>query len=89
LCEQGWGRRVKAALLAMLAGKIVIYLRGLLWLAHFVGAERVLALGLLPFIPGDLVKLALATSALSSGQKMLGWAGGEKGRSKCKPPSGC
>jgi len=89
LCEQGWGRRVKTALLAMLAGNIVIYLCGLLWLAHFVGAERVLALGLLPFIPGDLVKLALATSALSSGQKMLGWAGSEKGRSKCKPPSGC
>lgn len=76
LCEQGWGRRVKTALLAMLAGNIVIYLCGLLWLAHFVGGERVLALGLLPFIPGDLFKLLLAVMLLPWGWKLLsqnGW----------------
>jgi biotin transport system substrate-specific component len=72
LCERGWDRRVRTAALAMLIGNGVIYLFGLPWLAHFVGAERVLALGLLPFMPGDLVKLALAALALPSGWKLLG-----------------
>jgi biotin transporter BioY len=46
----------------MLAGEIAIYALGLPWLARFVPAERVLDLGLLPFIPGDIVKLILATA---------------------------
>ena len=44
----------------MLAGELVVYAAGIPWLALFVPADRVLVAGLLPFVPGDLVKLVLA-----------------------------
>lgn len=68
LAERGWDRQPFTAALAMLAGNIVIYLFGLPWLARFVGGflgpKGALTLGLLPFIPGDLLKLALAALLL-------------------------
>ncbi|MGB9890072.1 MAG: biotin transporter BioY [Anaerolineae bacterium] len=66
LCERGGDRRVLTAVLAMLAGNLVIYLFGLPWLACLVGPERALIMGLWPFIPGDLLKLTLAVLALPS-----------------------
>jgi biotin transport system substrate-specific component len=75
LAERGWDRRAGTTFLAMLLGNIVIYALGLLWLAHFVGSERVLALGLWPFIPGDLWKLLFATMLLPWGWKLIDRSG--------------
>jgi biotin transport system substrate-specific component len=72
LAERGWDRHVWTTILAMLAGNAVIYLCGLPWLAHFVGTGRVLAAGLLPFVPGDLVKVAVAAALLPAGWQLLG-----------------
>lgn len=69
--EKGWDRRPVTAFAAMLLGNIVIYAFGLPWLAYFVGGERVLVAGLLPFIPGDLIKILLATMMLPWGWKLL------------------
>lgn len=71
LTEQGWDRRFWTAAAAMLVGNIVLYLFGLLWLTRFVPANQVLAVGLYPFIPGDLIKLVLAAVALPSGWALL------------------
>lgn len=71
LAERGWDRRFNTAFAAMLLGNMVIYLFGLPWLAYFVGGERVLVAGLLPFIPGDLAKLLLATAILPWGWRLL------------------
>lgn len=71
LAERGWDRRFISAFAAMLLGNVVIYAVGLPWLAYFVGIEKVLLAGLLPFIPGDLVKLLLATTMLPWGWKLL------------------
>ncbi len=51
-----------AVALAALAATGVIYLLGAAWLATFVGAEKALALGVLPFLLGDAVKVALVTA---------------------------
>ncbi|NCO36054.1 MAG: hypothetical protein AUJ92_04910 [Armatimonadetes bacterium CG2_30_59_28] len=71
LCEHGWDRRLPTALLSMLIGNACIYLMGLPWLANFVGWDRVLRVGVLPFIPGDLLKIALAANALPCGWALL------------------
>ena len=47
----------------MLAGLTVIYLLGGLWLAQFVGFSKVVPVGILPFLLGDLLKVALAAAA--------------------------
>lgn len=46
--------------LAMLAGLAVVYALGAAWLALFVPPANVVAVGVLPFVPGDLVKIGLA-----------------------------
>jgi biotin transporter BioY len=71
LAERGWDRRVWTAALAMLIGEIVLYVFGLLWLSHFVPADRVLQVGLYPFVIGDLIKLAAAALLLPSGWLLL------------------
>ncbi len=71
LSERGWNRNVVTAFLAMLAGNIAIYICGLPWLANFVGVDKVFTLGLLPFIPGDIMKLVIAAILLPSGWKIL------------------
>ena len=60
LAEQGWDQKVRTAVLAMLAGSIIIYFFGCLWLARFVGLEQVLVIGCYPFVVGDLLKISLA-----------------------------
>jgi biotin transport system substrate-specific component len=70
LAERGWDRRFGTTLVAMLAGNTVFYLLGLPWLATFVGAGRVLSMGLLPFVPGDLLKLLLAAILLPAAWRL-------------------
>lgn len=53
------GRGALGTFLAMAAGLVPIYGFGLLWLAAFVPAGKLLALGVTPFLLGDLVKIAL------------------------------
>lgn len=60
LCERGWDRAVSTTILAMLAGSVAIYIPGAVWLSRFVGWERVIDAGVLPFIIGDIAKIAAA-----------------------------
>ncbi len=71
LCERGWDRRVGTAVIAMLLGNLFIYAFGLPWLSRFVGWDQVLQLGLIPFIPGDILKIVLAAMVMPSGWKLL------------------
>lgn len=75
LCERGWDRRV-LVILAMLLGNILLYVPGLIQLSMFVGIESTLEKGLYPFIPGDLIKLFIASLALPTGWKLVNWVKG-------------
>lgn len=66
LAERGWDRTFWRSVLAMLAGNVLLYIPAVLWLAGFVGADKAIPLGLLPFIPGDTIKLLLAAAVLPS-----------------------
>ena len=67
LSEQGWDRR-PWVLLSMLAGNVVLYVPGLLWLATFAPAETrwatTMEWGFYPFIIGDAIKLLAASLLL-------------------------
>jgi biotin transport system substrate-specific component len=71
LAERGWDRRPATMALAMLLGTLVIYTGGLLVLAFYVPASGLLAAGLLPFLPGDLAKIAIAAAVLPGGWALL------------------
>ncbi len=64
LAEKAWDRKPVTMFLTMLAGSTLIFAVGLAQLSRFVPANQLLSAGLLPFIPGDIVKSLLATAAL-------------------------
>jgi len=70
LCERGWDRDTPRIVAAMIAGEAAIYFFGLLWLARFVPAPKLLALGFFPFLLGDAVKLAAAALAAGGGRRL-------------------
>ena len=72
LCEVGWDRRVGSALLAMAAGTALITACGVLWLAPFVGWDRVFVVGVRPFLIGDALKIGLAMLLLPLGRRLVG-----------------
>lgn len=48
---------------AMLAGMIAIYSVGIAWLAMYIPADQLFALGVLPFLLGDLIKICVVAVA--------------------------
>ena len=62
--------------LIMIAGSVVIFGLGLGQLSRFVPADSLLAAGLLPFIPGDLIKAALAAAVFPATWKLVDRFGG-------------
>lgn len=76
LAEHGWDRRAVTTALAFTLGTMALYVAGLVWLAFFVGAGHILAAGLVPFMPGAVLKIALATALLPQGWKVLRWLRG-------------
>ena len=55
---------IPAAAGAVLLSVVVIYVPGVAWLAVLFGAENALPYGLYPFLPGDVLKLALAVAII-------------------------
>ncbi|WP_374651906.1 biotin transporter BioY [Dongia sp.] len=62
--DRGHGRSVVTTLVAFLAGEAVILMFGTGWLSLLIGFEKALDAGLLPFLPGEGVKVALACALL-------------------------
>ena len=71
LAERGWDRRFATTLAAMLAGSAVILVSGAAVLTRFVPESRVLTAGVLPFLPGDLVKAVSAALVLPGAWRVL------------------
>lgn len=64
LGEHGFFHTLPKALLAMVLATIPVFAVGLGWLAYYLPSGSVLAAGLWPFLPGALVKMAIAALAL-------------------------
>jgi len=80
LAELGWDRHVGGAVLAMLVGNVAIYLLGIPWLMAAAGfdAPTAIAKGLLPFVFGDLLKLAVAGIVFPAAWWLVGRGTGER-----------
>jgi biotin transport system substrate-specific component len=70
--ERGWDRDGITTVVAMTLGSAVIFAGGLVWLLVFVGWERIWVAGLLPFLPGAAIKIAVASAALPLAWRMVG-----------------
>ena len=71
LAERGWDRRPISMFGAMVASSSIIFALGLAQLSAFVPQGTLLASGLLPFIPGDLLKSALAAGLFPALWKLV------------------
>ncbi|MGH9458472.1 MAG: biotin transporter BioY [Thermoanaerobaculia bacterium] len=71
--ERGWTKRPHLTVTAMAAAIATIHLGGWSWLAGpmALGAERAFAVGVLPFLAGDAVKIALAAVLLPSAERIV------------------
>jgi biotin transport system substrate-specific component len=67
LARRGWDRRPATTVAAMIVGNAVIYTGGIAWwLVLGFGPGEAVTGGVLPFLPGDTVKIAVAAVALPS-----------------------
>lgn len=78
IAERGGDRRIASSVGAMLvANAVLIYVPGTLWLAQVLdapivgGGDSAFALGVAPFLVGDLLKLALAGLVLPAAWRLL------------------
>jgi biotin transport system substrate-specific component len=65
LADRGWSRSFPRALIAGFLGSLCVYTLGLTVLIFFAPLSSVFALGMLPFIPGDIIKTTLAAGIAS------------------------
>jgi len=74
LAERGMARRYVTSVAAMGAGLAVIFAGGAAWLATTVGWQAAFALGVMPFVAADIVKVLAAGVALRTVSRWLGVA---------------
>ncbi|MHB1712978.1 MAG: biotin transporter BioY [Acidimicrobiales bacterium] len=74
LAERGADRSLVKSVPAMMAGEIVMYVVGVVWLAVslHVGPAKAISLGLTPFLAGDAIKAAIAAALLPGTWKLAG-----------------
>jgi len=62
--ERGFTRSLPAALAVFVVGDLAILGLGVAWLSTLIGFEKALMVGVLPFLPAEALKIALATASL-------------------------
>lgn len=72
LAERHWDRSFLTTVAAMVIGNAIIYLCGLVWLGALIGWDKpIIALGMTPFLLGDLAKILIAAAILPTLWKFL------------------
>ncbi|TGT61588.1 biotin transporter BioY [Mesorhizobium sp. M00.F.Ca.ET.170.01.1.1] len=69
--DRGWDRHPVKLFGAMLVAEIVMMAMGFAWLATLIGPEKAWQFGVLPFVVGDLIKVALAASLVPAVWSLL------------------
>jgi len=58
--DKGYGKNILTCLIPLCLGSIIIFVLGVGYLASLIGLEKAIQGGLLPFIPSEFFKIALA-----------------------------
>ena len=71
--EHGWDKRYPTAVAAMAIGSAIIFLGGWAWFAILTNTSPIAAfkLAVLPFLLGDVIKIALGAAVLPTGWALL------------------
>ncbi|HEV2836712.1 MAG TPA: biotin transporter BioY [Pyrinomonadaceae bacterium] len=71
--EHGWDRNYPQAVAAMAIGSVIVFLGGWAWYAVLTNTSPVAAfqIAVLPYLPGDVIKIALAAAVLPTGWALL------------------
>ena len=64
--DLGYGKSTIKCIVPLLLGTIIIFICGIGYLSSIIGFEKAIAAGLLPFIPSELFKIALALFIIPS-----------------------
>lgn len=75
LARRGWDRGLLRGVAAFLIGDAVIFICGIGWLSALIGFDKALAAGLVPFLPGEALKVALAAALMVAGWRLFGRKG--------------
>ena len=71
LAEKGFSKTYLMSLLSLLFGSLIIFSLGVGYLGLIIGFDKAISLGLLPFIPSELFKIALAVALIPSLSKFI------------------
>ena len=71
--EHGWDKRYPTAVAAMAIGSVIIFLGGWAWFGILTNTSPVAAfkIAVLPFLLGDVIKIALGAAVLPTGWALL------------------
>lgn len=72
LAQRGWDRSKVSTMFAMVLGLAIIHAMGVAWLSGFIGLGKALYSGSIVFLPGEVIKVALATALLPTIWQMIG-----------------
>ena len=67
----GFSKTYFKAAFSLIIGSIIIFSFGILYLGSIIGYEKAIAAGLLPFIPSEIFKIALAVALIPTIQKII------------------
>ena len=71
LANLGFSKTYFKATFSLLIGSVIIFLIGITYLGSIIGYQKAIAAGLVPFIPSELFKIALAVSLIPTIQKII------------------
>ena len=65
IADQGYGKSLIKCIVPLAIGTLIIFICGVGYLGSIIGYDKAIEAGLLPFIPSELFKIALAQSGNS------------------------
>ncbi len=71
LANLGFSKTYFKVAFSLFIGSIIIFLLGIIYLGSIIGYQKAIAAGLLPFIPSELFKIALAVVLIPNIKKII------------------